>query len=330
MRKAALDTSIPRVQTADFSCPLGVYPTDPSSFKPLPGYHWAFEASDGDEEHDQWERWPDRYMYDVVVTHARVDALLRCLIALLPGRCYPILDVLGRDIYREVDPYIAYDAVGIERFIDGLRRRREWLLEDGLVGFGAMSLEPFVYIYVDEHKILTLRVEPSLKDRAERILAAFDLAALPEPQGIDSFEHEHRTALAPPEEGAEGEGALATQEDIVEELIERWRLTLNVDAEGNVDDQGRDLGATPWRCVVALRNEQDDEVCRAEVYLVAPSLAEAERIAIEALDRDPDADDACVLFADRLSPEEFASAVGPKADAAIGNPGPYAVRALKR
>ncbi len=343
MRKTVIDTSIPRVQSAEFSCPLGVYPTDADAFKPLPGYHSAFEASDGDEEHDQWERWPDRYMFDVVVSHARLDALLRCLLALLPGRCYPILDVLGRDIHREIDPYIAYDAVGIERFIDGLRSRRQWLLEDGLVGFGAMSLDPFVYIYVDEHKILTLRVEPSLKDRAERILAAFDLPVLPEPQGIDAFEHEHRTVLAPAAEdaapaapepastAADAVGvAFAAQEDIVEELIERWRLTLNIDAEGNVDDQGRELGPTPWRCVVALRNELDDEVCRAEVYLVAPSLAEAERIAIEALDRDPEADDACVLFADRLSPEDFAAAVGPKADSAIGVPGPYAVRALKR
>lgn len=330
MRKAVLDTSVTRVQTAEFSCPLGVYPTDAAAFQPTPGYHFAFEASDGDEEHDQWEHWPDRYMYDIVVSHTRVDALLRSLVALLPGRCYPILDVLGRDAHREIDPYIAYDAVGIERFIDGLRRWREWLLEDGLVGFGAMSLEPFVYIYVDEHKIVTLRVEPSIKERAEKILAAFDLAALPEPHGIDAFEHEHRTVL---QAGAEDEAAAddaATQEDIVEDLIERWRLTLNVDAEGNVDDHGKELGPTPWRCVVALRNEQDDEVCRAEVYLVAPSLAEAERIAIEALDRDPDADDACVLFADRLNAEDFAAAVGPRADSAMTNPGPYAVRALKR
>ncbi len=331
MRRAALDTSISRVQKGDFSCPLGVYPADPEKFQPLPGYQFSFEASDGDEEHDQWEHWPDRYMYDVVISHARLDPLLRALSSLLPGRCYPILDVLGRDAYREVDPYIAYDAVGIERFIDGLRRRRDWLLEDGLVGFGAMSLEPFIYIYVDEHKILTLRAEPGLKERAERILAAFDLLPLPEPRGVDSVEHEHRTVLAPNAPAPETDDGLASQEDLVEELIDRWRLTLNVDADGNIDDEGRELGPTPWRCVVALRtDEQEEELARAEVYLIAASLAEAERIAIEALDRNPDADDACVLFADRLLPEDFAAAVGPRADQATHTPGPYAVRALRR
>ena len=97
------------------------------------------------------------------------------LAPLLPGRVYPILDILGNDAFREVDPYIAYDPVGVERFLDVLHDHGGWLYEDGLVGFGAMSDSPFIYVYLDEHKIVTVRVESSLKERVEKTLAAFEL-----------------------------------------------------------------------------------------------------------------------------------------------------------
>jgi hypothetical protein len=72
---------------------------------------------------------------------------------------------------------MAYEPVARDQFLDGIHRFRQFFYDDGMVGFGAMSEEPFLYIFVDEHKIVTVRAEPSLKDRIERLLKAFDLDA---------------------------------------------------------------------------------------------------------------------------------------------------------
>lgn len=328
-----IDTSIPRVEVSGFACPLGVYPTDASAFEPLPGYFTEFEPADaGDDPDEGWEEWPDRYLFDIVITHKRLPALLRALFALLPGRVFPILDVLGHDAYREVDPYIAYDPVGFERFSDAHRRHRGWFLEDGLVGFGAMSIEPFVYVYVDEHKIVTVRAETALKERVERALAAFDLPQLDEPRGVDSVEHEHReTLIEPSDKDATDDASPAPpmhRDEIIDELREVWGLTMNIDPDRNLDDEGADLGNTAWRCVVRLWESDEDETPprHAEAFLVAGSLAEAERLALEAAGEAATegrteaegtrAVESEVIIADRITPEELAGFLGQKGGAA--------------
>jgi hypothetical protein len=238
-----------------------------------------FEPADGGEGEGDWEEWPDRYVYDIVVSSSRVEALCRLLFALLPGRVYPILDVLGSDAHREVDPYIAYEPVGFDRVLDGVRRHREWLFEDGLVGFGAMSEEPFLHVYIDEHKIVTVRVESQDRERVERALGAFELEQMDSPLGVDSVAHEHRTVLHAPPDRPD----LLAAEEIIEELMDLWRLELNVDRDRNMDDEGRELGVTPWRCVVRrweVGEDADPEY--AEVFLTADCLASAEETAIEA------------------------------------------------
>ncbi len=342
-----IDPTLTRVRAQEFACPLGVYPTDPARFAPLQGFHVDFEPADKDDD-EGWEEWPDRYVYDVVITHGRVRALARALFTLMPGRLYPILDIYGHDAYREIDPYIAYEMVGFERFSDGVRRFREWLLEDGFVGFGAMSLEPFMHVYIDEHKIITVRAESAMRERVERALAAFDLAPVPEPMGVDSVEHEHRDVLAQPADDDQG----ASRDDILEDLREQWGLTLNIDPDSNVDDDGNDLGATGWRCIVRRRIDDHDRDEAFEVLLVADCLAEAERTALNAASgaprpageqaalaaapasgasREPAADiaEAEVVIADRVTPEELASLLGaPDHRGLLDAAGAHAVRRL--
>ncbi len=194
----------------------------------------------------EWEEWPDRYVFDILVPSTRVEALCRALFALLPGRVYPILDVLGHDEYREVDPYVSYDLLGMDRFIDSIRRYRGFFYEDGLVGFGAMSDEPFLYIFIDEHKIVTVRAEVPLREKVEQILAAFDLEQVDQIAGADSVTHEHRSVLDAPEDRLD----LLTPDEIVEDLQEDWRLELNVNPDNNVDEEGQELGMTGWRCII--------------------------------------------------------------------------------
>ncbi|MBX3358006.1 MAG: hypothetical protein KF745_06215 [Phycisphaeraceae bacterium] len=193
-----------------------------------------------------WEEWPDRYVLDIAISATRVESLSRALFAMMPGRISPILDFLGHDAYREIDPYVSYDLIGQERFIDALRRYRAFFFEDGLVGFGALSEEPFIYVFVDEHKLITVRVESALKEKVESLLAAFDLQPVDEISGADAVTHEHRGVLDAPEDRTD----LLIAEEIVEELVDEWALVLNVDAYRNVDADGHELGITPWRCIV--------------------------------------------------------------------------------
>lgn len=264
---------------------------------------------DGDGE---FEPWPDRYVWDINIRHSRLEALTRALLAIMPGRIYPILDVLGNDAYREVDPYMAVELVGQERLAEGLRRFRSFLFEDGLVGFGAMSEEPFVYVFIDEHKIVTVRAEVAMKERVDAVLEAFDLPQTAQLVGVDAATHEHRSVLHAPPDHPE----LLTAEEILEELQDLWNLELNLDPDTNLDEHGNDLGETGWRGLVRLVGNAGT-VRYVESYLTADSLAAARDIAVEAAHElaqaegdaellgEHDPVDVAVLTCDRLLPEEF-------------------------
>lgn len=357
MARCRIDSSIQRVEMEGFAFPLGVYPIE--AIQPKAGYTITFEPADGvsgesrediDDDDSEFgglaeggpersegdapgelEEWPDRYVFDILVPSTRLEALCRSLFALLPGRVYPILDVLGQDEFREVDPYVSYDLIGIERFLDALRRFGGFFYEDGLVGFGAMSDEPFIYVLVDEHKIVTVRAETALREKVEAVLSAFDLEEVSELLGPDSATHEHRGVLDAPDDRRD----LLNAEEIVEELRDEWRLVLNIDPESNVDEQGQALGTTGWRCLVrhdweippkevekakaaTAAAERPKAGRYAEIYLTADCLRQAEEMALEHFrsmlpaelreewSRDEEGPDTPLLVAaDRLNREHF-------------------------
>jgi hypothetical protein len=304
MPRCRVDESIQRVVMNGFSFPLGVYPIE--DMTPRPGYRSDFEPSDGGEEDGQWEEWPDRYVFEIVISSDRLEPLVRSLLGLMPGRVYPILDVLGRDAYREVDPYISYFLIGLDRLMDALRRFRGFFFEDGLCGFGAMCDEPFMYIFVDEHKIITVRAEPHLKERVEKILAAFDLEPVEDPAGADAAAHEHRGVLETPEDRAD----LLDEDEIVELLRDEWQLALNIDPDSNTDEEGNELGVTPWRCIVRCFPSMTDPPRYADVLITARNLRQAEELCLEAIElisaEGQEWDDVGVLECDRVDRETFA------------------------
>ncbi|MEM8758481.1 MAG: hypothetical protein AAGF47_11965, partial [Planctomycetota bacterium] len=287
----------------------GVYPIEP--LEPVEGYTLDFESSDGDDEQGDWEEWPDRYVFDVVVSAGRLRPMVFELLSLMPARVYPILDVLGRDAHREIDPYISYDLLGLDALFDGLITFGDAFFEDGLIGFGAMSDAPFFYVFVDEHKIVTIRCEPELKPRVERIVHSFDLAERNDAAGADSVAHEHRAVLLAPEDRP----YLLSLDEVVERLRDSWRLLLNVDPESNVDDRGRPLGITPWRCVVRVGDGRS-ALRYAEVLLTAGSMREAEDLALDGVLAEsaslPPGAEPMVIVSDRLGPMDFIRELGDK------------------
>lgn len=276
------DPAIERLKVGGFQFPLGVYPVE--EMVPKAGYTLLFEPSDADNGpgggETEWEEWPDRYLFDAVISAERLRSLCLQIFSLFRGRVYPILDVLGQDDYREVDPYISYDLIGIDRYTDTIRRLKDFFFEDGLCGFGAMTEEPFFYVFVDEHKIVTVRAEPAMKEKLEKILHAFDLEEMAEPAGADSAAHEHRGVLDTPKDRPE----LLNHDEILERLRDEWRLLLNIDARTNVDDEGHELGVTLWRCEVRCWNDESELPRYAEVLLAAGNMEDAEDSAVEAVE----------------------------------------------
>lgn len=303
--RCAIDPNIKRVTMGGIAFPLGVFPIQP--MQPKVGYSVDFESADGGSEGEEFEEWPDRYVFDVVAPANRLPALCRSLFALLPSRVYPILDIMGHDAYREIDPYIAYELVGLDRFLDGVGWFEPFLYEDGLCGFGAMCDDPFIYLTLDEHKVVTIRCLPDDRERIERVLRAFDLAETPEPKAADAANHEHRTVLLTPEDHPEW----LSFDEIIERLLDQWRLILNIDDEANADDDGRQLGVTAWRCLVRFQIEGEQQARYAEVVLWSSSYRAAEELCQEAASATLDfGDDAMVdvltISADRVRPDDLA------------------------
>ncbi|RMD63241.1 MAG: hypothetical protein D6824_05535 [Planctomycetota bacterium] len=267
-----------RAERNGFRFPQGVQPVDPLA--PTPGYVVSFEQADGGGD-EGWEEWPDRYVYEAVVSADRLASLARALFALLPSRVHPILDVLSEDVHRDVDPYIAYERVGLDRFFEEFEALRDWLLEDGLVGFGAMAEEPFLYVYIDEHKIVTVRCEASLRPVVEQTLGAFDLEELDELAAVDAVEHEHLSVLPWPEERAP---ALSPFEARLETLCDAWKLVLNLDDVANVDEEGRPVGVTPWKLLIRVGEPGEPHAPRRfETVVLASSLRDAYDASLEAI-----------------------------------------------
>lgn len=314
------DESIERVEIDGFAFPLGVYPIE--RITPRPGYSCGFEPADGSDEDDgagglsgeaDVEAWPDRYVFDAVIPAGRVEPLVIQLLGMMPLRVYPILDYMGHDAYREIDPYISYELAGIDRVLDAVGRCRDFFFEDGMCGFGALAEDPFFYVFLDEHKIVTVRAASELAERVRRLLEAFDLEEIKEPAGADSAAHEHRAVL----DSDPSDPERLSGEEIVELLRESWQLTLNVDPTANTDDEGRELGLTPWRCVLRWQAEEPRDDAHTELLLVASCLAAAEELAFDAAltlaeqrpDIDPETTETKLISADRLSPEQFKEAV---------------------
>lgn len=314
--RCAVDTEIERKTVDGFAFPLGVYPVE--EMAPKPGYRVEFEPADTGgvpggipgEAGEFADEWPDRYVFDVVLSADRVESLFYQLIPLMPGRVYPILDFIGHDAYREIDPYIARNLVGTDWLLDAVRACKPFFFDDGMCGFGALSDDPFLHLVIDEHKILTIRCEPVMKERFERVLTAFDLQPIEDPSGADAAAHEHRNVLWTPEDRPD----LLSAEEIVEDLRDAWQLELNIDITRNTDDGGRELGITAWRCVV--RCEDAEQTRYAEVLATADCLLHAEELAYDATlgllvsgGEPEEGVEPLVVTADRLTPAQISELV---------------------
>ncbi len=275
MRDFRLKSDLKRSVVKGYALPLGIEAVDFDP--PAEGYTLAYTPGEDDE--------PDTYAFHIVVSHEKLRPLIQQAFTMLPDSVTPIVEIGSRDAYRTVDVYFADDEVSRQEF------RRVWsfyedvILEDASIGVGANSEDPFVEVFVDSWKGLSIHVPIELREEVESMLHAAGLEEVPEtwPTGPESD----------PLPGTAMRDVLEIEDEqspdideLLLQLRERWMLELNVDPETNVDDAGRNLGLTLWHAVIVAEAATGDPERGAylSIWASAASLAEMERLIGEAMD----------------------------------------------
>ncbi|MCP3902375.1 MAG: hypothetical protein GY715_01970 [Planctomycetes bacterium] len=277
MREYRLRSDIERVVIDGFALPLGFVPGDMDKLPvPTPGYTLDYVVGEDDE--------PDTYSFYVVTSHEQLARLIERVFELLPDEVHGIVEIGSRDAYRSLDVYLAEETIRIEEFLDGWHRFESFLLEDGSIGSGANSEEPFVEVFLDQWKGLSIHIPVGLREEVEAILASFSLGEVAQtwPALDDDAANEAlrvRPVLA--EEDAYSPGV----DEMLLQLREAWRLELNIDREANLDDSGRELGHTLWHAMVIVCSAGRPTMeAYASVWATVDSLAGMEELVEAAIE----------------------------------------------
>ena len=174
-----------------------------------------------------------------------------------------------------------------------LRRLRDangfqYDLEDGTVAAGANSDDPFVEIFLDQWKGLSIHVPPSMREEVEAVLSGFELQEVaqtwdPSDGGEGTVEPMQTRPVLDVDDASD-------VDELLLELRRAWRLELNIDPETNVDESGRRLGLTLWHAVVVVADAAGaaDRGGYASIWATAGSLQQMEGLIEGALEEYPE------------------------------------------
>lgn len=276
MSRFVLQHGLERIVLDGFALPLGIVPDDPTP--PVQGYTLSYNLGEDDE--------PDTYTFVVTVTHEKVASVASWAFSLLPEEIWPILEIDSADAYRITDVFLAGEDSPVARgdFFASWREFLPVLLEDGSLGVGASSEEPFVEVFVDQWKQINIHVPIVMRDIVEEGLDGFGLKEVPETWPPVADAQQDTATIRQVLDTADP--ANGTIDDLLLELRRRWNLELNVDPDRNLDQGGRDLGMTLWYAVVIAEdvNGDDRRGAMLTIWLSARSLGEAEELVLEAVE----------------------------------------------
>jgi hypothetical protein len=302
MREFRLRTDIHRAVVDGFALPMGIEPNGLPA--PVQGYTVAYTPGEDDD--------PDTYVFRVVVSHERLARILHRTFDLLPADVYCIIEVGSRDAYRAVDVYLGGETVSLDQFRETWRRYEPLLLEDASIAAGANSEEPFVEVFVDMWKSISIHVPLAMRDEVEVMLQEFDLDEVPETWPDDDGPEDDIMPHVRPVLDLSDERLLDI-DDVLLELRHELRLELNIDPESNIDDAGRSLGLTLWRATVIVEptDSHAENAAYAAVWATAGSLIEMEQLIEHAMSEQQQWQLADIFTIDRIAyderPDELAS-----------------------
>ena len=269
MRSFTLRTDLERHRIGTFQLPLGLEPVD----LPAPSEGYTVEFVEGDESA------PDTFRFYAVASFEKVGALLEDLFETLPDEVFPIVESGSKDAFRSTDVFSAREPMPFDDFIDDWRHYRAVILEDGSIGAGAQSDEPYMEVFLDSWKGIDIQVPPDMREDIERIL---DRHGLEEVAATWPAEVDER-----PEPPLNVREILVLEDEecpdldeILFQLREAWGLELDVDPEDNLDEAGRYLGRTLWHVVAVVESADEDHprAGYALAWVTAGSLGEVQRM----------------------------------------------------
>ena len=277
MRPFSLRSNLKRAVIDGFMLPLGLVPGDIQA--PNQGYTVDYTPGEDDE--------PDTYLFHVVVSHERLAQIIDRAFSLLPEEVYGIVEIGSRDAYRTADVYMAQEPVSVREFRAGWKRYEAFLLEDGSIAAGANSEEPFLEVFLDQWKGLSLHVPLSMRDQIEEMLAGFGLTEVPSTWPAMDDQASEKALRLRPVLSLEDEYSPDVDELLLQ-LRHAWKLELNVDPDTNVDEAGRRLGRTLWHALVIIESVEDpDAGAYVSIWATAGSLGEMEELIDSALAGSP-------------------------------------------
>ena len=263
------------MKVGDFALPLGVGRLDAPP--PVEGFTIKFEAGEDGE--------PDTYAYQVVVSHEKVRKVLHDFFALLPSEVNPVVEIGSVDAYRSIDVYISDEPIFIDEFRNVWNAFEPILLEEVSIGAGVTVEDPFIEIFVDAWKSITVHCLEEMRGDIESLLEVHGVEEVPQTWSDDPFDefdppYRMREILLIEDEHSP---------DIDEFLLQlrtEWELQLNVDPDSNVDDAGRELGHTLWHAIAMADPLEDDAMGGAyvTVWATAASLEELEGLVEAAIE----------------------------------------------
>ena len=277
MRPFSLRSNLKRAVIDGFMLPLGLVPGDIQA--PNQGYTVDYTPGEDDE--------PDTYLFHVVVSHERLGRIIDRAFSLLPEEVYGIVEIGSRDAYRTADVYMAQEPVSVREFRAGWKRYEAFLLEDGSIAAGANSEEPFLEVFLDQWKGLSLHVPLSMRDQIEEMLAGFGLTEVPSTWPAMDDQASEKALRLRPVLSLEDEYSPDVDELLLQ-LRHAWKLELNVDPDTNVDEAGRRLGRTLWHPQVNIESVADpDPGANVSKCSTPGSLGEMEELIDSALAGSP-------------------------------------------
>ena len=261
-------SDLKRVDVDGFAFPLGVEATSacPSS----QGYAvaWLEGESDG----------PDTYSYFVAVSHERLKPLVDSLFQLLPDEVAGIVEVGSRDAYRAVDVFLSQQVISRESFLEIWACYESLFLEDASLAVGVNTSTPFMEIFIDQDKRVTVHVEPEGREAVDRILAGHDLLECDERDIAVSESQLEGTLIRPVL--VEDPDLLCDLDQLLLTLRDGWDLMLDEEFDRNLDSAGRELGYTLWFVTALLASEdsaQGQPAC-VTAWVISRSRSELESL----------------------------------------------------
>jgi hypothetical protein len=274
MRGFRIRSDLQRRVVGGYALPLGIDADDIQP--PRQGYTLNYTQGEDDE--------PDTYAFHVVVSHERLGPIVHRAFELLPDQVYGIVEIGSRDAYRSMDVYIGEGLIPVEDFLATWQHFEPILMEDGSIAAGANSDDPFIELFLDQWKGLSIHVPLEMRDEVEAMLQSFGLEEVQEtwPHSKDDDLH-GQSQVRPILELVDDFSP--DIDELLLQLRHEWKLELNIDPQTNVDEGGRNLGLTLWHAVVVVEDAAGDSDvgAYASIWATASSLGGMETLIESAL-----------------------------------------------